>query len=82
MANWVQGGPIQTVDNYQDLPFFGQDGDLYFCKDMDKLVVWDKDAEDWKIVNTLGGEHPTIDEHNDRRGAIMAQRKRNVQKPI
>lgn len=86
--NWVQGGPttfipapnIRTVDNYQELPFFGQPNEIYFCKDMNKLVVWDENAKDWHIVTTMYGEDPypyhPEDEHNDRRGAIMAQRKR------
>ena len=76
-TNWAQGGAIRTVDTYQDLPFFGQPQEIYFCTDMDKLVVWDADKEDWHIVTSMYGEDAEryiIDEQNDRRGAIMAQR--------
>lgn len=73
----AEGGPIRTVEHYQDLPFNGQPQEIYFCKDMDKLVVWDEDKGDWHIVDefqSFGAERPSIDDQNDRRGAIMAQR--------
>ncbi len=76
-TNWAQGGPIRTVDTYQDLPFFGKPQEIYFCKDMNQLVVWDENHEDWHIVTSMYGEDAEryiIDEQNDRRGAIMAQR--------
>lgn len=76
--SWGPGVGIRSVETYHGLPFYGApEGELYFCKDMNAFVTWDKDVKDWKIINegTSAIENP-VDEHNDRRGAIMAQRAR------
>lgn len=66
---------IEAVETYQGLPVNGKVGDMFYIKKWDKLARWDRDKDDWALLDP--NKWPPLisgDEYNDRRGAILAQR--------
>jgi hypothetical protein len=76
--NRKEGNPLKvhavaiSVKKHQDIPLIGVPGDCYYLENINRLVEWDEERQDWKILTLNQVE----DRYNDRRGAILAQRER------
>ena len=70
-----------VIEHYQEMPLCGDDGDTYYVTSMNAIVRWCDKAMDYQIlpIADFKLQHPE-DEHNNRRGAILAQRARKAQK--
>jgi len=78
--NWGQSGTIRTLSNKESLPAFGHPGEMFYCADIGKLVVWADDKDEWVVINKalsddlLYEQTNATDLLNDRRGAIRDQK--------
>jgi len=80
MANdWRPADSIHTLKNKESLPAYGHPGEIFYCTDVNKLMVWQEDSQSWAAINTaLSRELFPVDELNDRRGAIRDQKARKA----
>ena len=66
---------IKKVHTYSALPVNKEPGVIFFVRDLGKVVRWDEARQSWQLLDpdALASSH-TDDRHNDRRGAILAQK--------
>ena len=71
------GRVAAVIETYTDMPLQGEDGDTYYVTDMNAIVRWCGKANDYQILPIADFKMPhPEDEHNNRRGAIAAQKAR------
>ena len=64
--------PISSLDK---LPINGEPNDCFYLEKEHRFVKWDEKKQDWRIFTLNQVE----DQHNDRRGAIKAQKEKRAQ---
>lgn len=66
-----------VIKDYHEAPLSGEDGDTYYVENMKAVIRWDKEKQDYQILQLTEFhlERPA-DEFNNRREAILSQRAR------